>query len=546
MTPLSATADGTTERRLGDGWVIGEDPLHQDCDAPITWTTVNLAEAFPGVPTPLTWTVVGPVFEAMARGGWVMIGVMPRSYAAVPANVEDRLMTIFHGRPAFSLQAWRLFGDSMPGTSAEAVETQIFGAGSTAGSSANRRRYPVVAAKMPLAARRSRLAMLELAGTTDRWWRASVSVPDLSRRELLDLLRDAQARILTIGSHHTVLSMLAFAAYEQVRLLSSHAGMPGLETEVLGGDGADEARTVEDLWQLSRDRIGRAEFLERHGFHGPAEGELATPSWRQSDAPLEALLATYRKLDDDASPAAGRADRLAVRDAAERRLLAALGPARRAQARLLFAMAHRYMPLRELGRCTFLKAIDVARHAALEIGAALARDGLLDTAEDVYQLCLHELDDPPADARELVRARRVRHADYSGLELPDIFTGNPVPVPIGTDGGDAAVTGLGVSSGIVEGRARVIVELGDDEIESGEILVCRTTDPGWASYFFVAGGIVIDVGGPISHGAIVARELGIPCVINTRNGTQRLHTGDLIRVDGAVGTVTPLEKESAR
>lgn len=567
MTPLSTSGRAPGERRLGDGWVIGEDPLHQDCDAPITWTTVNLAEAFPGVPTPLTWTVVGPVFEAMARGGWVMIGVMPRSYAAVPANVEDRLMTIFHGRPAFSLEAWRLFGDSMPGTSAEAVETQIFGAGSTAGagasaagagtarSSANRRRYPVVAAKMPSAARRSRLAMLELAGSTDRWWRSAVSGSSGgSRAELLDLLRDAQARILTIGSHHTVLSMLAFATYEQVRLLSSRAGMPGLETEVLGGDGAEEARTVEDLWQLSRDRIRRSEFLERHGFHGPAEGELATPSWRQSDAPLEALLATYRKLDDDASPAAGRADRLAVRDAAERRLLAALGPARGVQARLLFGMAHRYMPLRELGRCTFLKAIDVARYAAVQIGAGLARDGLLDTPEDVFQLCLHELDDPPADTRALVASRRARHTEYSRLELPDVFTGMPVPTPIGgPGGGDTSVTGLGVSSGIVEGNARVIVELGDDEVESGEILVCRTTDPGWASYFFVAGGVVIDVGGPISHGAIVARELGIPCVINTRNGTQRLHTGDRIRVDGTTGTVTliqhpnhPIQKEHAR
>jgi pyruvate,water dikinase len=539
---------------IGAGWAIGEDPLHQDCAAPIQWTTVNLAEAFPGVPTPLTWSVVGPVFEAMARGGWVMIGVMPRSYAGIPPDVERRLMTIFHGRPAFSLDAWRLFGDSMPGTSAEAVETQIFGARSTAAgtgtesstaSSANWRRYPVVAAKMPMAARRSRLAMGSLAMSTDRWWRAAVSATR-SRTELLALLRDAQARILTIGSHHTVLSMLAFAAYEQVRLLSVHAGLPGLETELLGGDGAHEARTVADLWELSRDRISRAEFLDRHGFHGPAEGELATPSWRQQDAPLEALLATYRKLGDDASPAAGRDDRRAVQDAAERRLLAALGPVRRAQARLLFGMAHRYMPLRELGRCTFLKAIDVARYAAYAIGAELVRDGVLADAGDVFQLCLHELDDPPAGARGLVAARRARHAEYGLLELPDVFTGSPTPTPIGASGTDETVTGLGVSSGIVEGTARVIVELGDDEVESGEILVCRTTDPGWASYFFVAGGVVIDVGGPISHGAIVARELGIPCVINTRNGTQRLHTGDRIRVDGTTGTVTLLEKESAR
>ena len=292
---------------------------------------------------------------------------MPRSERAVPARVEDRYMTIFHGRPVFSLDVWRLFGDSMPGTSGDAVETQIFGAKSSAAVSVPlRRRYPVVAAKMPLAAWRSRRAMAVLAERTDPWWRESVAdTTERSRPELLALLHEAQRRILDIGVHHTVLSMLAFAAYEQVRLLAVRAGLDGLETALLGGDGTEESKTVEDLWALSRDRITRAEFLLRHGFHGPAEGELATPSWRQDDSPLEGLLVTYRKLDDDASPARGRDDRNAVRHAAESELLAALGPARGVQARALFAMARRYMPLRELGRCTFLKAIDVATSRCL-------------------------------------------------------------------------------------------------------------------------------------------------------------------------------------
>jgi pyruvate,water dikinase len=522
-------------------WVVGDgtDPLHQPCDAPITWTTVNLAEAFPGVPTPLTWTVVGPVFESITRGGWAAIGAIPRSRCAIPARTEDRFMTIFHGRPVFSLDVWRTFGDSMPGTSADAVETQIFGAKTSSAQSVPiRRRYPVVAVKMPLAARRSRVELLALAQRTGPWWQAAVT-GRRTRTEMLALLYEAQRRVGTIGLPHTVLSMLAFGVYEQIRQLAAHAGLDGLETALLGGDGSEEAKTVEDLWALSRDRITRDEFLRTHGFHGPAEGELATPSWRQDDTPLESLLATYRKLDDDASPARGRDDRTAVRAAAEARLLAALRPARRAQARVLFSLARRYMLLRELGRCTFLKAIDVARHAAFSMGTELARDGVLERPEDVFQLSLHELEAPPPDVRGLVEARRDRHTRYGGLELPDIFTGCPTPTPIhATDTAAEEVSGLGVSSGVVEGRARVIHELGDDEVQAGEILVCRTTDPGWASYFFVAGGVVIDVGGPISHGAIVARELGIPCVINTRNGTQRLHTGDLIRVDGTTGTVT--------
>jgi phosphoenolpyruvate synthase/pyruvate phosphate dikinase len=78
------------------------------------------------------------------------------------------------------------------------------------------------------------------------------------------------------------------------------------------------------------------------------------------------------------------------------------------------------------------------------------------------------------------------------------------------------------------------------DLEPGDVLVCRTTDPSWVSLFFVAAGCVIDVGGPMSHGAIVARELDIPCVINTRDGTRRLRTGDIIRLDGTAGTVEVL------
>ncbi len=102
------------------------------------------------------------------------------------------------------------------------------------------------------------------------------------------------------------------------------------------------------------------------------------------------------------------------------------------------------------------------------------------------------------------------------------------------------VTGLGVSPGIVEGLARIVHEPGDSELEPGEILVCQTTDPSWSAYFLLAAGVVIDIGGSLSHGAIVARELGIPCVINTLDGTRRLRTGERIRVDGGTGRVERL------
>jgi pyruvate,water dikinase len=104
------------------------------------------------------------------------------------------------------------------------------------------------------------------------------------------------------------------------------------------------------------------------------------------------------------------------------------------------------------------------------------------------------------------------------------------------------VSGVAAAHGVVEGRARVLASADEvDDLEPDEILVCRTTDPSWASAFHLVSGAVIDIGSTSSHGAIVAREMGLPCVIGTGNGTALLRTGDLIRVDGGKGLVTVLE-----
>jgi pyruvate,water dikinase len=101
----------------------------------------------------------------------------------------------------------------------------------------------------------------------------------------------------------------------------------------------------------------------------------------------------------------------------------------------------------------------------------------------------------------------------------------------------AGVEGVGVSAGIVEGRVRVVLTPDFDEVEPDEVLVAPTTDPSWASIMFISGALVVDIGGALSHAAVVARELGIPCVVNTRTGTRELRTGDLVRVNGDAGTV---------
>ena len=129
--------------------------------------------------------------------------------------------------------------------------------------------------------------------------------------------------------------------------------------------------------------------------------------------------------------------------------------------------------------------------------------------------------------------------------LPQAWAGLPELIEIGGDAATDApegttITGVAASGGVVEGRARVVRDPAATELDDGDILVCETTDPSWVSLFLVAGAVVTDFGGLLSHGPIVARELGLPCVCGTEEGSRRIRDGQRIRVDGDRGVVEVL------
>jgi pyruvate,water dikinase len=226
-------------------------------------------------------------------------------------------------------------------------------------------------------------------------------------------------------------------------------------------------------------------------------------------------------------------------------LLSALPRSKRPMARWLCRAVARSVQTLEVGKASFLMALDAGRAATRAIGRELCDAGSLDEVDDAFYLTIDELLAPlPDDVMDLVRFRRKRREEYRGCELPPTFTGMPVPTRAGDHGisTDTAITGVAGAPGSAEGRARVIVDPDDgDGLDPGEILVCRFTDPSWAPLFTLADALVIDIGAAASHGAIVARELGVPCVIGTGDGTRRIRTGDLLRVDGSAGVVEILE-----
>jgi pyruvate,water dikinase len=277
---------------------------------------------------------------------------------------------------------------------------------------------------------------------------------------------------------------------------------------------------------------------------------MASRVWREDPGPLLALTSRYSALGDGSDPDETERRQGEQRAAAEAELLGAVGRLRAPGTRLVLRIGRVLIPQREIGKANYTQCLDGARLAARVLGTELAAAGRLDDADDVFYLTVDELlaDRPAGALHTLVKDRRARREEYLGYELPDRWTGPPVPLtvtpPIAGDGA-GPVTGVAVGGGAVTGRARVVLDPATADLEPGEILVCRTTDPGWVSLFHLAGGVVIDMGGQMSHGAIVARELGIPCVIGTGDGTRRLRTGDLVRLDGTAGQIEILEHQEA-
>jgi pyruvate,water dikinase len=522
------------------------DPLHEPVGPDTAWHTTNIAEAIPGVPTPLGWSFWFDGLELGLRRGAAALGILAADEVRIEAALDARACAIVCGRPAANIDYLRSVADRVPGSSGDKLERSFLGdVRPGVHSRRTRTRYASIALRasgewlrIPARARRA-------LAVTDAWWRAAIAAGP-PPRDALRWFRDAQARFRAAQTLQAEIGLLCPPHFEAVAALARSAGMAGSELELTTRDGGvaelDELRA---LWELSRGRGRIDDFLAAHGYHAPDEGELSSLAWREDARPLESVLASYAALDEESSPLAALGRQSAARARAEAQLLARLPRARRALARGALAAARRFLPQRQVGKANFLRVIDVARAAARAHGWWLADSGLIEDAQDVFYLTADELSQPPRDARDLVAFRRARRAHYLSLELPEHWVGVPEPVKR-ESARNGAIEGIGVSRGVAEGVVRVALDLGSaSDMEPGEILVCHHTDPGWASLLLVAAAFVVDVGGRLSHAAIVARELGTPCVVNARDATKRLRTGDRVRVDGSTGQVEILSRGAA-
>jgi pyruvate,water dikinase len=306
-------------------------------------------------------------------------------------------------------------------------------------------------------------------------------------------------------------------------------------------------------------------FMDRYGMRGLAEIDLGRPRWREEPTHVLQVVQSYVRIDEpDLAPDAVFRRGAAAAEAAIERLAAAMpNPAQAHLTRLLGSRMRALAGLRETPKLTIVRLLGIVRAMMLQSGEELAAAGVLGQADDVFFLHFAELDalaaaenaegatirDRWAEAatrnwQALVTTRRQTYdRELLRRQVPRVLFSDGVTIyeGLGADSGDGVLSGSPVSPGVVEGIVHVVFDPRGTQLTPGEILVCPGTDPSWTPLFLAAGGLVMEVGGLMTHGSVVAREYGIPAVVGVHEATSRLHDGQRVQVDGSVGRVVVLE-----
>jgi pyruvate,water dikinase len=547
-------------------------------DAETVWSRANVGEALPGAATPLTWSIARSFSERGFRRAFSSLGcTMPRG-ARLVANVHSRFylnLTLFM-RIAAQVPGLdpKTLIDLGGGSEVEILEKQVVGV--------SRRAFY---ARLPLTAARLLTEQMRLVGEVDRFdayaarVRQSLGAIDftiLPDDALAGALRDAR-RLLdrcgelmlscasaSLASHVALKTVLARAspvgAERIAQALSAGVGdlesaLPGIALNQVAAVARRDAaarrallegsvRTIADLPE-GETRRAFLRFLDAHGDRAVREAELATPRWSEDPSvPLAMLSAALRA--DRPDP---EAQLRSARERAERELAEAerrLSMVEMSLVRVLVARSQRFSRLRERTRAWVTRVLGMLRAIALEIDRRLTRGdpelGVGAVFFCTYDELLAALHAGRPDVTELVRMRRAEFArDERRPDPPVSFVGCPPAVVLPPAPG-VTLRGLPASGGVVEGRARVLSPAGRDSarLAPGEVLVARTTDVGLSPLFLVAAAVVTELGGPLSHAALVAREYGVPAVVNVPSVTTAIKTGDLVRVDGDRGVVERL------
>ncbi|MEW2544897.1 PEP/pyruvate-binding domain-containing protein [Streptomyces sp. NPDC047002] len=577
-------------------------PVVLELDRQRLWSNANITESYPGVTTALTYSFAQHFYREDFHDFYRKLGV-PRDLLDRHENELRGMIGLLRGRVYYSLSAWYvLHGLSRTFPLWRNSFERMMG---MSPSVTHVRPTPLLEPVSQLPATAAAVARLTVrwalhvpaARRFEEWWQRTLAEHRAAAEtaDPLQLVQLMRSLWREAGSHWglTLVNDILLQIHETLALRLFARWLPeaddGLHTDLLCGGRPNRsvvilmsvigiaehiratpelldalaAKPVEGVWaEIAAGAYGDdlADRLRTHArLHGDRGlQELKLEVRLPRDEPWQLLRMAGEYARGEVTGDMLRARERATRDAAEQRLRALLRgrPLRRGTLRALVAGQRRYVNIRENTRYNRSELFGFARSVYRTLGADLAARGLLDTADDVVHLTEEEIlgtYDGTAVTDDLRGLAAVRGAEHRAreAELPmDFVTMGPVrdalPDPVSGTADESTLYGLGSSSGVVQGTARVVVDPHDlEETTDDMILIARETDPGWLFLMLSARGIVVERGTLLSHTAITGRKFGIPTIVALQHATTRIPDGARIEIDGATGSVKILEEGTA-
>jgi phosphoenolpyruvate synthase/pyruvate phosphate dikinase len=376
-----------------------------------------------------------------------------------------------------------------------------------------------------------------MAGMQATWWLNEQLEAWLGERNAADTLAQSVADNVT--------SQMGLELLDVADVIRPHPQVVAFLRGVDGDDFLDDLAGL-DGGPQARDAIGA--YLERYGMRCVGEIDITRPRWSERPSALVPMLLGNVK---NSQPGAGRRRfEHGRREASEkeRELLDRLralpdGERRAEEAKRMIDRVRTFNGYREYPKYHIVCRSFVYKQALLAEAERLVEDAVLREREDCFHLTFAEFEEvvrTRAADGDLIARRKLEFARNEALTPPRVLTSEGEVVTGAYKREDVpagALTGLAVSSGTIEGRARVVLDIADAEFEPGDILVTPYTDPSWTPAFVAIAGLVTEVGGLMTHGAVIAREYGLPAVVGVQQATRLIGDGRRIRVHGTDGFV---------
>lgn len=279
------------------------------------------------------------------------------------------------------------------------------------------------------------------------------------------------------------------------------------------------------------------QFLEDHGHRCVREAELKEKDWSQDPIKLIPIIRNIVK-SQEFEPAI---EAFNMKDAMKE--LQPMNGLKKAIVKKLAKSTREAVALREMSKSAAIKFQQKIKFAYIELSQILMKDALINAKEDIFylqhkeigQLIRGELKEP----FKLIQERKNLDSIYSKMSFKEVYFGHPFPIINTTQHGNNK--GTIVSQGKVQGKVKIVRTLEEaDKLEKGDIMVCEYTDIGWSPYFVIIGGIITEIGSPLSHGAVVAREYGIPAIVNLNGAMNKFEDNQEVLIDTSQEEVVSL------